>query len=162
MTTPEKNITTIKKEDVAIRAEIERVKALNRNHRLWTSDPDGVDALYINDPVTKLKGVSEKKEELLAQNELKTVQDLIDLGMDDAAFKSIIKKTKGLGKKSLQSFVDEAANTLRGSSPVLDYYIDACNPYRAKYGEEKDEVGRRGMKSPGTKKRDILRNCFHH
>ena len=71
-----KNIIMINKEEAAIKTEIAHVKAFPRNSSMWTSNPDGIDALYINDPVTKTKGVSGKKEELLEQSGLKTVQDL--------------------------------------------------------------------------------------
>ena len=54
-----KNTITIKKEEAAIKAEIARVKTLARNSSMWTS------ILYINYPVTKIKGVSVKKKELL-------------------------------------------------------------------------------------------------
>ena len=91
-----KNIILINKEEAAIKSEIAQVKALPRNLLMWTSNPDGIDALYINDPVTKIKGVSDKKKKLLEEIGLKTVQDLVDLGADDVAFKSIVKKMNGV------------------------------------------------------------------
>ena len=137
----EKNVTTIKKEQEAIDAEIARVKALPRNSKFWTSRPDGINELFMNDPVTKVKGVSEAKAELLGANGIMTVQDLVDLGEDRDAFNAVVKTTKGLGKVGLQNYVDACEDAKSGETPKVDYYIDDPHPYRAKYGKDKDEWG---------------------
>ena len=102
-----KNVITIKKENAAIATKIQRVKALNCNSKMWIFNPDAADKLYMNEPVTNVKGVSATKVVLLEQNGLHTVNDLVNLGSNARAFKSIWKNTKGLDEKGLRSFIDK-------------------------------------------------------
>ena len=77
----------------------------------------------MNDPVTKVKGVSEAKAELLGANGIMTVQDLVDLGEDRDAFNAVFKTTKGLGNartpsqaKPLRLIITSMIHTPTGQS----------------------------------------------
>jgi hypothetical protein len=134
-----KNIITIKTKNEMIESSIREVKKLPLDSKDWTSSNHEPGALYLNDPVTKIDGVSVKKQELLAKAGITLIQDLV--GLDDAEIKRIAKSTKGLGVAGLAAVVDASRNVLNESAPETTYYIEAENPWAAKYGTEKDEWG---------------------
>ena len=134
-----KNIITIKTKNEMIESSIRGVKKLPLDSKYWTSSNRKPGAFYLDDPVTKVDGVSGKKQELLTKAGIMTIQDLV--GLDDAEIKRIAKSTKGLGVAGLTAVVDASRNVLNESAPETIYYIEAENPWAAKYGTEKDEWG---------------------
>ena len=94
-----------------IESSIREVKKLPLGSKDWTSSNHKPGALYLDDPVTKIDGVSGKKQELLAKVGITTIQDLV--GLDDAEVKRITRSTKGLGVAGLTAVVDASRNVLK-------------------------------------------------
>ena len=118
-----KNIITIKTKNEMIESSIREVKKLPLDSKDWFSSNREPGALYLNDPVTKIDGVSVKKQELLAKAGITSIQDLV--GLDDAKIKRIAKSTKGLGVAGLTAVVDAIRNMLNESTPETVHYIEA-------------------------------------
>jgi hypothetical protein len=147
----EKNIITMKNESEIMQKEIARVKNLPRTTKSWTSHPDADDFLFTSDPISKVKGISTAKSVLLEARGIKTVNDLLNLNSDAIAFKRIVQSSKGIGRKGLQSIINNCSQAQSGIHPAVDYYIDSPNPYAAKYGVEKDEWGEERWKVEARK-----------
>ena len=143
-----KNVITIQAEDELITKDIARVKALLRTTKSWTSDPNSNDdELYFEDPVTAVKGVLDKKAATLETIGVKTVKDLLDLGAkNQAELKQDVKNLIGIRLKGMLTYIGICKNAKPSYRPAVVSYIDAVNPYEAKYGKEKDEWGEEGWK----------------
>ena len=138
-----RNILTKTKHQVRINAEIRRVKKLDREHKDWVSKHRDENALYHDDPVDKVKSIGDVTRGLLHDNDILLVSDLLALKDDKKAIKTIVDRTKGLGEKGLVGFIEYChANLVEGEdAPEIEYYLDAANPYAAKYGRELNEWG---------------------
>ena len=128
-----------------IESLIREVKKLPLNSKYWTSSNRKPGALYLDDLVTKVDGVSGKKQELLAKVGITRIQDVV--GLDDAEVKRIAKSTKGLGVTGLTAVFDASRNVLNESAPETINYIEVNNPWAAKYGTEKYEWGVEAQKA---------------
>jgi hypothetical protein len=124
----EKNVITIKNESEIIRKEIARVKNLPLTSKGWTSNPNTDEELYFCDSIDQVKGISSAKSVLLEAQGIKTVNDLLELQSDATKFNDIIKRTKGIGRKGLQTFTTNCSTALPGTRPSVEYYINSPNP----------------------------------
>ena len=145
-------IITIKEANKLVAAEISRVKALDRNTKEWTSDPQASARVYWNDMLVRIfsqiKQLSKAKAELLASKGINTVRDLHDLcSQPQNELKAFVKSLKGIGLKGLQTMHESCLTPEEGSRPPVDYYIDARNPYEARFGSELDEWGEEKWRS---------------
>eukprot|EP00956_Cyclotella_meneghiniana_P020465 scaffold36269_cov40-Cyclotella_meneghiniana.AAC.2 len=145
-------IITIKETDKLIATEIARVKALDRNTKEWTSDPEASARVYWNDLLvsvfSQIKQLSKAKAVLLASKGIKTIRDLHDLcSKPQSELKEFLKSVKGIALKGLQAMRDSCLTPEEGNRPRVEYYIDARNPYEARFGREPDEWGEEKWKS---------------
>ena len=118
---------------------IREAKKLPLDANDWISSNRKPGALYLDDPVTNIDGVPGKKQELLAKVGITTIQDLV--GLNDVEVKRITKLTKGLGVAGITAVVDASRNVLNKRAPETIYYIEAENPWAAKYSTEMEEWG---------------------
>ncbi len=98
---------------------------------------DGV--LYMNDPVSNIKGVSKGIQKLLKDNDINSIADLH--GLDMQMMNDIVGRTKRLNLASLKRFQMSCALASIDNAPAVVYFIDKDNPYAAKFGLEKDVWG---------------------
>ena len=142
-----KMILTMPKFEKMIQEEIKRVKNLPRDSKGWNSNQRAANALYRDDPVTKVNRLGTVSAGLLEPHGISVVSDLLALKDDDGEYdtdtiEKIVKETKGVGKDGLIGWIDYChANIVEGEVPDVEYYIDAANPYEAKYGTELNEWG---------------------
>ena len=136
----EKTIITVSECKDMIQNEIARVKMMQRKTKKWVHDPRPDGALYLNDPVTRISKIGPAVGRKLNANGIETVGDLI--GLDKKDMQIIARRTAGLSIKSLENFVwNCCADLLDGDVPKVKYYLDADNPYAAKFGTTVDMWG---------------------
>ena len=95
--------------------------------------------LYMNDPVSNIKGVGKGIQKLLKENDINTLVDLH--GLDVLTMNDIAGRTKALNLASLKQFQMSCALASINIAPAVVYFIDKDNPYAAKFGTEKDVWG---------------------
>ena len=122
-----------------IQDEIARVKKLPRKHRNWVYDPRPEGALYLDDPVTQVANVGPTVARKLKASGITTIGDLI--GLDDRDMKIVADRTPGLSFGQLSQYAWNCCDKLfDGDAPEVVYYLDAENPYAARFGTTKDDV----------------------
>ncbi len=95
--------------------------------------------LYVNDPMSKIKGVGKGIQKLLKENDINTIADLPGLNMQ--IMNDISGRTKGLNITSLKQFQTSCALASIANAPAVIYLIDKDNIYAEKFGTEKEEWG---------------------
>jgi hypothetical protein len=135
----EKVVITLKESKKIIDNKILQVKILPCTTKGWFQNQceDGV--LYVNDPMSNIKGVGKGIQKLLMENDINTIADLRGLNMQ--MMNNIAGRTKGLNIASLKQFQISCTLASINNAPEVIYFIDEDNPYTAKFGTEKDEWG---------------------
>ena len=135
----EKVVITLKESKKIIENEILRAKTLPRMTKGWFKNQREDGVLYMNDPVSNIKGVGKGVQKLLKDNDINTIADLH--GLDMQTMNDIAGRTKGLNLASLKRFQMSCALASIDNAPAVVYFIDKDNPYAAKFGTEKDVWG---------------------
>ncbi len=131
----QKWIITVDEEEKRIKTEIAKVKALPRDAKGWSTNPRPEDVLYLDDPVTRIKDIGRIKSNKLKEFGVETVADL--LGLDKLSIKALKQQLP-----SVKKYIETCGNVVvPENAPDPGSYIDAKNPYAARYGEKKDEWG---------------------
>lgn len=115
-------------------AEMARVKTLSDQKGVWVIDPREEGMIYRDDDLTILKGCGEKTKEKLHIYSIKCVGDLE---------KELPKETRialDILNVPMNNLISQAETCINEGKPnVIDYRREA-NPYKAKYGDEWEEV----------------------
>jgi hypothetical protein len=124
----EKVVITLKTSKKIIENEILQATTLPCMTKGWFKNQceDGV--LYMNDPVSNIKGVGKGIQKLLKDNDINTIADLH--GLDMQPMNDIAGRTKGLTLASLKRFQMSCALASINNAPAVVYFIDrncACS-----------------------------------
>jgi hypothetical protein len=130
---------TIKDRNTKRCLEIERVKSLKTGGSQWVVDTRLEGDLYMNDPVTKLKGCGPATSRKFEAHGIKSLGNLCAL--DNTGIQAIVS---GLTELSLTMrqvcrFKELATNAKNEDAPGVRDYRKEDNPYAARFGENEWE-----------------------
>lgn len=118
-----------------IEAEKRRVRSL-KNGGEWVHVPVGTrDKLYLDDPVTMLKGCGNVSAMHLHARGIRTIENLFDMTPEDE--KELQKSLRG--KDTIHQFIEDANRCELIVRPRKIDHRKHENPYLSRYGEEKWE-----------------------
>jgi hypothetical protein len=129
----EKKVISLKDTKKIIDEEIKRVRTMPKKTKGWFVDSREDGMLHADDPVSRVKGIGKKVEELLRGNGIKTIANLLALTEET--------RSDGLTAKALERYRGNCQHASSENAPLVTYFTEADNPYAARYGDEKDEWG---------------------
>ena len=130
----EMTIITKKDSDERIEKAKAQVKKLPRKTKAWLINLREKGKFYRNDPVNVIDGIGPKATAVLASGNIHTVADLLALGPAEIRRFNI----SGLAGKVNTA---RPITSLHRDAPKIQSYLDAENPYKAKYGDMLDDWG---------------------
>lgn len=133
----EMTVITKKESDDRIDKAIAQVKSLPRATKAWLINPRKKGAIYHNDPVDVIAGIGKQAKAALASGNVHTVAELLALGPDIGRF---TRHREALYIPGLVQKVDRCKDdVVPTNAPETQSYLDAENPFKAKYGDTLDE-----------------------
>ncbi len=138
------NIQTMKKYEEAKKKEIQAVKNADTEalRKKWTADFRVEDKLYLDDPITRCKGIKDSTMNKFPED-LRTVKAIIDNKDEANRWNEIVRNTPGIGAKTVEKLIADCQERHLNETtppPPVEHWKQA-NPYASKYGIEADEWG---------------------
>ena len=109
-----------------VKEEIKRVKSLTGNCPPWVVNQRPEGAIYLDDPVDKVKGIGNKKKEQLKKVGILTVADLV----------RTMQPPDGFTAKSFSTLKSKLPNNIPPTAPSPIDHRKYENPYLSLYGDE--------------------------
>ena len=119
---------------------IKKMKGENRRSTVWVADPREKGAVYRNDDITKLSGISGKTFEKFEAAGITLVHQLKDLLGDNNKINETATKVKSLSVKRLKTFIALASTCLDEDAPAIKDHRTKENPYLSLHGPDKWEA----------------------
>lgn len=141
----EMTVITKKESDDRIDKAIAQVKSLPRTTKAWLINPREEGKIYRNDPVDIIAGIGKQAKAALASGNVHSVGELLALGSDIGRF---TRHREALYIPGLVQKVERVRDdVIPTNAPEIKSYLDAENPYKAKYGDKLDEWGEEEWKT---------------
>lgn len=121
--------------DLYVPAQIHRIKTKGARHEWTEGERPADDVLYMDDPITRIKGIKQSKAAKLTQAGVTHVKDM-HRSITDPALQQQILRIRGIARPTLCKWQDSVRNAREGA--YVSRFVDhrrADNPYISKYGE---------------------------